>query len=292
MADCSKNEDPLVILDRTREPTTALRGLLAGRPSFLVCGGPSTKSLDLGLLRQRGVFSMGVNAVSGHCQTNAFVCADPPTKFADVIWKDPTIMKFVPTPKMNGRRSRLREKVNGEFRDLKRGRQHLGTCDMPNIWGFGRRSWFRPDDSFFTEPEAAWGNHKDGVQRTGLQKSVCTMLLAIRILYYLGSRKVFLVGVDFSMGTSSEGKGYAFAQGRDKAAADSNNGIYRVVNSWLCEMEKNGVFHKRDLRIYNTNPKSGLRAFPHVPFEQSIKEAREGMPEDISGDYLSGWYEK
>ena len=73
----------------------------------------------------------------------------------------------------------------------------LATCDCPNTWGFSRRGWMSPDDTFFTESGAAWGNLNAGVERTGEDKTVCTMLLGLRILYHLGAREIYLIGVDF-----------------------------------------------------------------------------------------------
>ena len=56
--------DPLRVTDRTKQPTTALRNLLAGGSAFLVCGGPSLSSVEYNRLSERGVFSLGINNVA------------------------------------------------------------------------------------------------------------------------------------------------------------------------------------------------------------------------------------
>jgi len=217
--------DPLIIVDRHQERTESLRGLLSGIPTFLVCGGPSAKELDLSKIEAKGIWSMAVNNMAGHFSPSSFVCSDPPSKFHNGIWQDPRVMKIIPIPKMKSRRGRLRKKVDGKIEPLmKPDGNQMSTSDCPNLWGFERRSWMAPDDTFFLEDSAAWGNHNAGVDRTGESKTVCTMLLAIRLLYYLGSRRIYLVGVDFNMDQNANLKdNYAFGQNRDQGACSSNN---------------------------------------------------------------------
>lgn len=283
--------DHLVVLDSTRTRTHALRNMLRGGVSFLVCGGPSAKALPLERLRERGVWSMAVNNMAGYARTNAFVCSDPPSKFCDGIWLDPTVYKFVPTPKMAKVRSSLRHKTENGFVPLEVDGKRMRVLDCPNVWGFERRAWLQTDHTFFTENSASWGNHNAGAQRTGLEKTVCTMLLGMRLLYYLGSRRIYLVGVDFGMTPTQDlHANYAFGEQRDGGAIDSNNNQYRVVGKWLCDLQKEGVFAKFGLEVYNCNPYSSLRAFEHVPFDFAIDDARKHLPKEPFD--LEGWYEK
>ena len=273
--------DPLVILNRRREKTDALRDLLCGGSAFLVCGGPSAGP-HLEKLNRRGCFSLAVNNAAGHgVRPQAFVCSDPPMKFSHSIWLDPGVMKFVPTPKMNGRRALLRGKTNGVFERMER-----SVTDCPNVWGFRRESWMEPDDRFFTSEGACWGNQNAGVERTGQPKTVCTMLPGLRLLYHLGARRIFLVGVDFHMRPDH---GYSFPQGRTPGASASNTAQFKVVNSWLCQMQENDTFGRFGLELYNTCERSGLRTFPHVPFDRALELAVGTVEENPD---LSSWYEK
>lgn len=280
----SRWRDPLVVLDRRRQPASdVLRGLLAGRSAFLMGGGPSANDLPLELLSRRGTWTMAVNNCAGHprVRPQAFVCSDPPSKFSHSIWLDPAVMKFIPVPKLGGRRARLRQKVDGEFRPL-----DVNVSECPNVWAFQRYSWLSPDDRFFLEDGALWGNHQAGVERTGQPKTVCTMLLALRLLAFLGAKRIYLVGVDFRM---AEGYGYSFGQSRDAGAVASNNAQFRVVNQWCCEMQARGVFERHGVQVFNCFEKSGLRAFPHYPFDLAVQEACgivEATPD------LARWYEK
>ncbi len=314
-------KDSLHITDRRNGRTDALCGMLTGCPAFLVCGGPSAKDQPLEELGGRGPWSLAINNAAGFGTygPNAFVCSDPPSKFCDGIWMDPRIMKFIPTPKMRRKRGRLRSKRIESSHFLSCGRKCKGAkcqrckgtgkyetwfdqlvdgedkmvsaCDAPNVWGFERRAWMMPDDSFFLEPSASWGNHDVGSGKTNQPKTVCTMLLGMRILYYLGARTIYLVGVDFNMDTSRQLlENYSFDEERDNSACQSNNRQFEIVNEWLCKMTEDGVFEKFGLSVFNTNRESHLRAFSFVPFDVAISEATKRLP---SQPYdLSGWYFK
>lgn len=284
-------EDPLEVIDRSRVVNHSLRGLLAGRPSFLVVGGPSSKSLDLSKLRQRGIWTMAVNNMAGHFHANSFVSSDPPSKFHNGIWLDPTILKFVPVPKMTHKRGQIRNKIGDDFEPVTISEKPVCVPDCPNVWGFQRRSWLSPDDTFFTEKDAAWGNHDDGVLRTGQPKSVCTMLLAIRLLSYLGSRRIYLVGCDWKMNPSASlSDNYSFGEARDAGAIRCNNDQYTVTGGWLEQMRRNGTFSKFNLEIFNCYQMSGLRAFDYVPFDLAIEDTLRHFPKEPFD--LTGWYEK
>jgi hypothetical protein len=279
-----KWQDPLIVIGRDRAPASdVLRNMLAGSSAFLVGGGPSANDLPLEQLNRRGVWSLCVNNVAGHSRfrPQAFVCSDPPKKFSHSIWLDPGIMKFVPIPKLGGRRNRLRFKIDGQFVEQKQ----VTTENSPNVWGFQRHNWLWPDDRFFATDGACWGNHQAGVNKTGQPKTVCTMLLALRILRYLGASRIFLVGVDFTM---TPDRGYSFGQRRDEGACQSNNSQFVVVNEWLCKMQQAGVFKRFGVEVFNCYERSGLRAFPHVPFADAVRCCR-GIVEDTPD--LAGWYD-
>ena len=285
--------DHLNVQDRNRQPTDSLRDILNGRSAFLICGGPSADDNELELLNQRGVFSLAINNMAGYhrFRPNVFVCSDPPSKFHNGIWEDPSIMKILPTPKLRPRRGRLRAKEGDAFVALERDGELVNACDSPNVWGFERRGWLRPDDSFFTEPSAAWGNQDKGTRLTGEPKTVCTMLLGMRLLYYLGCRRMFLLGVDFRMvGDRKLLANYAFDEERDLEAIRSNNAQFQVVGEWLCKMERDGVFRRFGLEVYNTYRESGLRAFPFVPFADALTDVRKWMPDEPYD--LRNWYKK
>jgi len=275
--------DPLIILDREKTVNHSVRNLLAGGSAFLVCGGPSTNNIPLEQLNLRGCWSLGVNNSAAHprFRAQAFVCSDPPMKFSHSLWLDPQVMKFVPIPKMGRGRRCLRRKDDGVFDKLDR-----NVTDCPNVWAFQRHSWLSPDDQFFMNDGACWGNQDAGVERTGQPKTVCTMLLGLRLLYYLGARTIFLVGVDFLM---KPGAVYSFDQSKEDGGCVSNNRQFAVTNDWLCQMENGGTFKRFGLEVYNTYERSGLRAFPFCSFTDAVDYACREVEQKPD---LSGWYEK
>lgn len=291
-----RHVDKLTIITREQEKTDALRDLYRGtRAAFLVGGGPSFSAPMAAELNRRGVWSMAINGVAGKAgyRPSAFVCCDPPSKFHHGLWLDPLIQKFVPTIKFSNRRqrNRLREKIGDEFVTLQRCEKPIKTNDVPNIWGFERRSWFQPDGTFFTEPSAGWGNNNAGVNRTKQPKTMCTMLAALRLVYYLGFRRVYLLGTDFWMDPGKDlAANYSFGELRDADAIANNNAQFTVVNKWLCQMAEAGVFKKYGYEIYNCVGVSGLRAFPHIPFEAALADALAGFPEEPYD--LADWYLK
>lgn len=272
--------DELLVYDRAKNPVGhALRDLWRPNPGFLVCGGPSLKQHDLSALRERGVMSLGVNNVSGLAPVRAFVCSDPPEKFHHGIWLDPAILKLVPSPKLP---KRVRAKLtDGSFRHTS-----YRVMDCPNVWGFARCTEFDPA-TFLTSLSASWGVSAANSEATGRPKVYFTMLLGLRLLHYLGCRRVYLLGVDFHM-TAEPGGGYAFSQNRWPGAAAGNNNSYRLVAGMLAECKP--YFDRAGFEVYNCNPTSSLRVFPHVPFEAAVEDCRGGVPREPFD--LAGWYEK
>lgn len=279
-----KWQDPLKILNRYGTVSNGLRNVLTDGAAFLVCGGPSVNELDHSRLQERGVWSLGINNIAGHVRTNAFLCGDPPSKFHNGIWRDPSVMKFVPSPKLRRRRGRVRKKEGDEF--LPDG----DVLDCPNVWGFERRSWLSPDSSWFTVPGAPWGNHNKGVKRTGEPKTVATMLMGIRLLQYLGARKIFLLGADFYFDSKRDDKErYAFAQKRDEGAVLSNNSQLKIVAKWLRLLRPH--FERFGFEVFNCNQMSHLDAFDYCPFDTAVKVVKgDNFPEEPFD--LENWYDK
>jgi len=149
-----------------------------GSTAFLVCSGPSLKDMDLSLLRQRGIVTMGVNNSWSMFRPDLWVAVDPPGSFCDGGWKDPGIMKFVPMPH---RTSKLRVKqAQGSFKD-----SQFSPVDMANCWYFSRNADFHPE-SFLTEPTVNWGHHDKKRDVLGTPGSRSVMLAALKSFVLLG----------------------------------------------------------------------------------------------------------
>jgi hypothetical protein len=225
-----------------------LGDIYRGRSAFLISGGPSFASLDHSRLRQPGILTMGINNSIKTFRANLWVCVDSPDHFIRSIWMDPTIMKFVPICHAS---KFIFNSDEWKFMDVR-----VGDC--PNIVYYKRNEHFKAKQ-FLWEDCINWGNHKDH----GGGRSV--MLAAIRILFTLGIRRIYLLGADFKM---DENNKYHFAQDRKKNSISGNRETYIKLNKWFAELRP--FFEAQDLLIFNCNLKSKLDAFDFISFEDAL----------------------
>lgn len=241
-----------------------------GRSAFLVAGGPSFLELDRSKLKLPGVVTMGINnSVKTH-RPNMWVCVDCPDHFLRSIWLDPTIQKFVPIDHAS---KLVFDSDRWAFTDMK-----VGDC--PNVVYYKRNEHFQARQ-YLTEDCFNWGNHK----KYGGGRSV--LLVAVRLLYLLGFRRVYLLGVDFEM---SESKGYHFEQARAKGAVKGNNDTYQLLQERFLALRP--VFDEAGYQVFNCNPRSKLTAFDHVPFADAVEEALSHMDGiDVAKERTAGLYD-
>lgn len=276
------------------EPVS-LRHIWKGCSAFLVCGGPSLRKLDLGILQARGVVSLGINNVAGYARTDAVTFSDPTQKFHAGILHDPKIIKFVPMPRLGDKvryKIAARTHADGQADGMTEParfvfRENTRLRDLPNVWGYDRDCELVPE-TFLTSPTASWGRNAAGVEKLGGPKIMFTFFLGLRILHYFGVRQVFLLGADFGMDPKlGPGGNYAFNQERTADAIKSNGNIYHTAAHYLRQLKP--VFDAAGFRVYNCNPTSQLTVFPYVSFAEASEVCRNGIPEEPLD--LSGWYD-
>ncbi len=256
----------------------ALEGLYRGAHAFLIANGPSLRELDTSHLASR--WSMTLNNGPRTLRGNANCTVDDPARFSLSIWLDPTLMKFCPIshfdrPLWDNRR--LPE--NSAWTDKWEPSQ-LKVGDCPNVIGYRRNEKFHAP-RWLTEETINWGNHKNW----GGGRSV--LLASLRILYVLGFRTVFLLGVDLEM---SEEKRYHFSEARSTSAIKGNMETYTKLQNWFSELQPH--FLKAGFHVFNCNPKSKLTAFPFCSYQEALslrhhtlgltdQERTEGMYRDL-----------
>lgn len=241
------------------------------RPGFLVCGGPSINDLDHTRLQERGVVSLGVNNIAAHVPVDAWCFSDGQTKFHHGLFFDPKMMTFCPTPKL---RKHVRMKVGEEFRVT-----NVQVEQCPNTWGFQRSGRLYPEH-FFDTWYAQWGfgGRQDDAEQPF--RRLCTMLLGIRLMHYLGCRKIFMLGVDFWI---DAGQPYAFNQ-----AKGGGNGAWKKNEEMLRLCAQ--TFAREGLELFNCNPRSQLDLFPYVSYDVAVEQCKGLVP---SGPLdLRDWYTK
>jgi len=138
-----------------------------------------------------------------------------------------------------------------------------------------------------TRDSACWGVDKKALKRGNKQeKMLNTWMIGLRIPYYLGIRRLYLIGVDFKMEVGAE---YAFAgTSGNKGRALTNQNSYRIAVSWARMLKP--IFDAMGYEVYNCNPNSGLDVFDYVPFEFAIKDAIGPCPQRPFS--FEGWYDK
>jgi hypothetical protein len=243
----------------------SLVNMYAGQSAFLLGNGPSMKSVDLNLFRQRGIFTMGVNNGPAVFRPDALVLCDPPYKFHEYVWRDPGFLKFTPTRNLK-RRIALGNTNNPGPR----------VWDMPGVIGFENGSMIAWDSNIWIDSSNVnWGVAKH------LNGNRSVLLAAIHLLYFLGFTHVYLWGVDFKMDAAQP---YAFAQGRTPASLRNNANLFHNINSYLTDAQPH--LTSRGFFVYNCTVDSGLTAFPYLDLSQAL--ARSVLPDPNT----AGCYER
>jgi hypothetical protein len=241
-----------------------------GASCFLILSGPSFAKVDHSLIRKPGILTMSVNNSSYTFRTNLWTCVDDPTHFIRSIWLDPLITKLIPF-------SHVEKPIfNSDTWELMQTK--VGDC--PNTFFYRRNESFCPE-KFLFEDTVNWGNHGD----EGGGRSV--MLAAIRLLFYIGVRKIFLLGCDFKM---SKEYTYHFKQGRADGSVGGNMKTFALLVQRFTALKP--IFDTCGLQIFNCNPESGLRVFPMIDVKDAVEMALGEMPRDLAAERTDGLYER
>lgn len=167
-----------------------------------------------------------------------WVGGDYPGFYPERIWSDGSVMKFSPVPftKM------IRPRGPGPW---------ATSPDAPNAHFFHRLTDDTELDSWLDLPYIPWGTSIYGENvppsfwpHNGAK---CSMLLGIRLLWHLGYREIFLLGVDCA------------------PHQHTSPGYWPAVFHLLGLLRP--VFDARGLSVYQTNPDSHLRVFDICPFD-------------------------
>lgn len=237
--------------------------------AFLIASGPSFKNIDKNKLGQPGILTMGLNNSPASFRPNLWTCVDTPSNFLASIWIDPTIEKIVPI-----------SHINKKLFDSSRWKETDKTVgDCPNVFYYRRNEVVNTDQYCF-EDTINWGNHS----KIGGGRSV--LLAAMRILFLMGVRNVYLLGVDFKMDDKNK---YHFPQDRTKGSIIGNNNTYESMNKWFTDINKH--FKKIGHNVYNCNPDSSLGAFEYISFDEAINKSLKLMP-DVNNEVTDGMYNR
>lgn len=264
-----------------------LRDLWAGQSLFILCGGPSIRSLDLTQLQRRGIMTFGINNSPTVMRTNFMVFVDQPRKFHDGIWYDGGCLKFCPTRQFT---KPIRRKLPDGTFEYPRFLNRFGDTvdvtprDCPGVVGYERNA-FLDYDRYLSEPTINWGHSlKSSRRNPSVPRILNSMLAVLKISYVLGFRVLYLLGADFHMDPANP---YGFEQQKDASQCRSNNQSYESLATILGELAPR--FRAAGLSVFNCNPESHLTVFPHCPYDEAIRRASDHVAQDPLD--ASGWYE-
>lgn len=236
-----------------------------GATAFLVCGGPSAGDIDLKALSATpGVVTMAVNNAAQGWRPQLWCGLDEPHRFLNSIWLDPGITKFYPLA----------------YQDMPL-REHPAKTprDCPNTWFIRRNDKFDAK-TWLNEDTINWGQEGSDTVRGGRS----TMVAALRILYILGFKKVYLVGADFKMDPK---RAYNHDQVVDAAVAAKNNTLFEYLNGLFTQLQVEFLHH--GFEVFNTTQISGLTAFPYKSFidarAQATNDSKVNPMESSAGLY-------
>jgi len=240
---------------------------------FFLGAGPSLLDLDLASLKQRGIITFGVNNLAAKLfRPNLWTCVDTPLSFHESIFRDPAITKFI-----------AGIHTGSQFTTENRGRSELVVKQCPNVIHYDMNDLFEPD-IFFEQDTVCWGNAENVTDCLGLKSGRSVMLPTIKIMAYLGFKRIYLLGCDFNMQYDPEKKGtgktYAFRQYKNQKACDDNNKGYIRLAKRLAALLPGLEF--QNIKVYNCNELSNLKVFSYKSFDDCKKEALKNFPAKIT----------
>ena len=275
-------------------------GQYRGGTAFLIAGGPSFSNVRQKYLRRAGIWTMTVNNAVKSFRGNAAIVVDDPHRFTYSMWIDPKIQKFIPTAMFEAQLwdNRLTYEKSGTKQLWQPTKIKVGDC--PNVVGYRRNEKFMAK-RYLHEDTINWGNHenlcfcgKGERKERGEACPACgkkdqfgsrsVFLAALRVLFLLGFREVYLLGVDFEM---SDTKKYHFDEGRTPHAIKNNTSTYSKLIKWMEELQP--YFLAENFKVYNCNPDSKLRAFPFVNYKDAVDKVARAMG-DTDNEKTAGLY--
>ena len=303
-----------------------LNGMWGPSAAFMVCGGPSLKTLPIETLSRRGIVSLAVNQVASVVPVTAWTFGDPAEKFHHGLHLDPKMITFAPLGKL---RHPLNAKLpDGQWRQLglESGKEKLCLRDTPTVFGYSRDSLFEPS-TFLTTTYAHWGGVPFHVPNVKKRDGLCP-----RPCCQDGGRLRDLGKVlhcdtcngDYRI--NDKGDQFEFQHEKTHCLASMMLGfrllhylgcprIYLLgVDLWMTDEQpyafaqskkaRNGRYNDENemchqiqpmleaagMQVFNCNPMSKCDAFPLASFEDAVADCQGGVPQEPFD--TADWYNK
>lgn len=214
--------------------------------AFLVGRGWSATPERRRFLAQQRVPVMAINDYPDdpYAKPRYWCTGDPPHYFTERIWSDPEVMKFVGLHNRDGERPR-----DGAYAP-----KHL-VKDAPNTFFFHQATNETDTEHWLFHPFIAWGSSigceggPTQLYAKGAARS--SMLIGLKLLWFLGYRHVFLLGCDCTP--------------HHHPAPEYWNTIFHLLGQLAPSFKRWGF------QVTQTNPDSHLRCFDIQPFDEVFR---------------------
>jgi len=258
-----------IMFDRRDRPADYLRGMYDDEGVFLLCGGPSMRRMDLPLLNQRGIITASVNQAATIYRPHIWFSVDPQTQFSESIWRDGAIMKFT-------KRKYITRFLHG-WSGTSYQQIMVRPRNLSNVWGYehtdmAKTPWNAAE--FLTQSLPVWGSSTTESDPEGKQWHKSVMLIALRLLHWLGFRRVYIAGCDFLM---KEKNPYGFNEAAGSGRVVSNNRLFGWLDRRFKELQPH--FMEAGYTVINCTPGGNLTAFPRLDFSQAVQLEADRVPE-------------
>lgn len=250
-------------------------GWYPGATALLFCSGPSLGSIPMDFGADLPVLRVAVNQAATKIRPDLWICCDTPGRFHDRIWTDPRIRKFFPQDTLL---HTLRRQEGSEIVDWnRRAFECPGAIAYARSYGFDHQRFFEGD-------EIQCGPLVGERCSLGIEGGRSVMLAALKILFLLGIRRVFLFGADFKMDAR---RPYVTDELRKSSEIDDNNQLYEKMNRRLGAILPLAE-DARGFVVRNCTFGSGLTSVRYVQMSTTMNELAREFPR--SKMKTDGWY--
>lgn len=222
------------------DPKTRRAAVLLGR-------GESATLAKCKAIAKAGIPVLAINDVRKGWPKPRYWCSgDPPGYFSERIWTDPDIMKFIGLHNKENVRPR-----DGAYEPKKVARE------APNVFFFHQATDNTDAEHWLFHPFVSWGttigceNCPKQLYEKGAARS--SMLIGLKLLFFLGYRDVYLVGCDCAPHHHPESAYWET--------------IFHLTDS-VGQHFKQWGYH-----VMQTNRDSHLRCFDFVDFDEALRKA-------------------
>lgn len=240
--------------------TKKLENAYLDKAIFLLAIGPSLATLDLSQLKNKYTCGMKLVPVKYFMPTFWVVLEEDRATMPEEIWENKRLIKITSEEVFN--KGYLQwlppEKRIQRFESINR---------LSNMYYFKLHETFKAS-TYFTEEGISWGLASEKRDEFGVKGRRSIFLVFFKLFYYLGFRKIYLCGVDFSMSVQQP---YAYNKSKPEHAVALNNTLYETLSQRLAALLP--YFQERGLQVFNCNPNSNLKVFPYKSYEECLLES-------------------